>query len=120
MKKLEIVNPGDRSWTRQRFILAFGDMGWTKLLVWANSVDDALDEAVDWIEDHAPGLLCDDEVTEAYEAAIAEGKSEEEAMAEATVDTTCAGNHGRYLNSQHWTIWAENPTREQIKTLQSS
>lgn len=120
MEKIVIVNPSDRSFTKNRYILAFGAYGWTRLMVWANSVDSALDEAVDWIEDNAPGILCDDEVKSAYEEAVSDGKSEEEAMEIAEVDTTVAGNHGRYLHSWEWSILAENPTRAQIKELMAS
>ncbi len=111
------VNGSDRTWTRHRYILAFGAYGWTRLMVWANSLDDALEEAGDWIEEHAPGLFCDEQVREAYEEALTEGKSEEEAQEEAEVDTTsvCSGNH--YLLSWEWMILAEDPSRAQVLEL---
>lgn len=59
------VNSHDKSWTRHRYILWFGAYGWTRLMVWANSVSDALDEAADWMEENAPGLLDDNTVMEA-------------------------------------------------------
>lgn len=117
MSPLVLVNPNEASWTRHRFVLAFGAYGWTQVMVWANSLDDALDEAVDYIADHEPGLLADDAVAEEYERAIAEGKSEGEAQEEATVDTTCAGNNGHYLNSWEWTIVAEDPERDELKAI---
>lgn len=43
--KITLVNPSDKSWTKHRYILSFGAYGWTRLMVWANSVGDALDEA---------------------------------------------------------------------------
>jgi len=109
-----IVNPPDRSWTRHRYVLWFGAYGETRLMVWANSLDDALDEAVDWIVDHAPGLLADESVREEYNRLIAEGKSEDEAQEEAEVDTTTAGNCGNYLNSCEWGITLEDPTRKEL------
>ncbi len=113
-RKLWIVNPVERAWTKSRFILWFGACGPTYLLVYANSLDDALDECVDWLVDHAPGQLADEQVHDEYNRLIAEGKSEEEAMEGAAVDTTCAGNCGNYLNSWEWGIAAENPTRAQL------
>ncbi len=117
MSKIEIVNPRDRDWTRHRYILCFGAYGWTKLMVWANSLDSALDEAVDWIVDNAPGLLADEQVAEEYARAIAEGMSEEEALEEAEVDTTCAGNCGNYILSHEWGVVVEDPTRAQVLEL---
>lgn len=40
---LKLVNPHDRNWTSSRFVLAFGAYGWTVLVCWANSLEDALD-----------------------------------------------------------------------------
>lgn len=111
---LAIVNPGAAP---HRWILAFGAYGWTKLLVWADSLDDALEEAGDWIEAHAPGLFCDEAVNEAYAEARERGLSEEDAQTEAEVDTTsvCSGNHS--LLSHEWCVVAEDPTRAEIKAL---
>lgn len=114
---IAIVNPNDRDWTRHRYVLAFGAYGWTRLLIWANSLDDALEEAGDWIEDHAPGLFCDEAVADAYAEARERGLSEEDAQAEAEQDTTsvCSGNH--YLPSWEWSIVAEDPSRADIKAM---
>ncbi len=118
LRKIVAVNSSDKDWTKHRFVLAFGAYGDTMLLAWANSLDDALDEAVDWIEDHAPGLLADEAVADEYKRLKAEGKSDEEAMEEAEVDTTRAGNHGHYLHSWEWALVAEDPTREQMLELE--
>lgn len=109
-----IVNPNDRSWTRGRYILGFGAFSPTYLMVWANSLDGALDEAIDWIVQFAPGYLCDEQVTEEYQAALAEGLSEEDAIERAEEDTTCGGNCGNRIVSDEWCIVAENPTRKDI------
>mgnify|MGYP001574547708 CR=1 FL=1 len=108
---LTIVNPGAAA---HRWILAFGAYGDTHLMVWADNLNDALDESIDWIADHAPGLLVDDAVHEAYRSGIAEGLDEEAAQDAATVDTTCNGNCGHYINAWEWTIVAEDPSREMI------
>ncbi len=112
------INGSDRDWTRHRYILAFGAYGRTRLMVWANSLENALDEAIDWIVDNKPGLLGDEQVHEAYSEALAEGKSEEEAIEEAEVGTTCGCNEGHYILSWEWTILAEDPTRAQVLELQ--
>lgn len=120
------INASDRDWTRHRYILWFGAYGDTRLMVWANSLDDALDECIDWIADNAPGLLADEQVEEAYKEALAEAlaegldqeEAEERAQDEAMVDTTCGGNCGHYLLSWEWGILAEDPTRADILELQ--
>lgn len=112
-----VVNPGDKHFAKNRWCLAFGAYGSNVLLVWANHLEDALDECIDWIADHAPGLLCVNEVAEAYQRAIAEGKDEETAYTESTVDTICAGNCGNYINSWEVQILAENPDRRTLKEI---
>ena len=108
------VNGGDREYTHSRYILWFGACGPTYLMVWGNSLDDAFGEAIDWIVDNAPGLLCDDEVTEEYYRGLNEGLSEEDAIERAEVDTSAGGNCSNRVNSDDWGIWAENPSREEI------
>jgi hypothetical protein len=115
-KDLVIVNGTDRDWTRGRYVLWFGEISPHYLMVWANGLDSALDKAVDWVADNAPGLLADESVAEEYQAAIAEGLEPEAAFEKASVDTTCAGNNGHYLLSWHWGILFENPSRVEIKS----
>ena len=138
--QIHVVHPpseGGSAWKRDRcrypksrFLLAFGAYGWTKLLVWADHLEDALDEAIDWIADNEPGLLCNDQVAEDYREALArlteenaalpeeERRSEEdlesEAYDESTEDTTCGGNSGDYILSYEWCIMAEDPSREDL------
>ena len=114
---IEIVNPTDRDWTKHRYILAFGAYGWTRLMVGANSLGDAIDESIDWIVDHAPGLLCDEQVTEAYQEAIRAGMSEEKAAEEAAVDTICGGNEGHYILAWECNLIVEDPTRAEVLAL---
>ena len=109
-----LVNPSDRDWTRHRYVLWFGGCGVTNLMIWANGLEDALDEAVDWIAEHAPGYLADESVHEEYNRLIAEGKSEDEAREKAEADTTIAGNAGNYLHSWEWGLTLENPTRKEL------
>jgi hypothetical protein len=131
MEKIIAVNSSDQDWTDHRYILGFGAYGWTRLMVWANSLQDALDESIDWIADHAPGLLCDDQVHEEFRRLRGQEPdengqlslpflSEEEAMQEAEQDTTCGGNYGHYILSHEWCVIAEDPTREEILSLQAA
>lgn len=128
MNKIIPINFSNRHWTSSRFILCFGAYGDTMLMVWANHLDDALDECVDWISENAPGLLCNDEVNEIYRdelgRLLASGMSDENAESEAyetaTQDVTTAGNYGDHILSYEWNIVCENPTREQIKDLRRS
>ena len=117
------VNSHDRQWTRHRYILWFGAYGWTRLMVWANSVSDALDEAADWMEANAPGLLDDSTVMEAYNDLRFDGdqaklpfESDEDLWNEATQDMTPVGD-SHYIASWEWGVDAIDPTRLQIKRL---
>lgn len=114
---LEIVNPGDASWTRHRYVLALGAYGWTRLLIWANSLEDAIDTAAGWCETHAPGLLCDDEVREEFGRAQLDGLSDGEAYERATVDTINTGD-GHYFHSWEVHLMAEDPSRETLLRIQ--
>ena len=114
---ITLVNPTDRDWTKHRYVLALGAYGWTKLMIWANSLEDALDEAIDWASDHAPGLLANDERDEAYREAIESGMPEEEAWDEAHTDLTIGGNCGDAIRSDEWHIVTEDPTRSEILRL---
>jgi len=119
MTNLHIVNPSDKNWTSTRWVILMGAYGWTRCLVWANSLDSALDEAIDWAAENAPGLLCNDLVQEAYDEAIADGHSEEKAWEIATEDTTCGGNCGDRILSHEWS-YIEAPDRETLIRLRDS
>lgn len=134
-----LVNPNDRGWTRHRYVLSLGVYGWTRLMVWANSLGDAFDEAADWAEDHSPGLFCDDHVKEEYDLLIAARvcpfaasrpdlactndeepceRCHETALQEAEVDTFTAGNHSRHIASHDGiNLVAEDPSREDMLRL---
>ncbi len=118
MSTLTLVNPSDKSWTRHRYVLWFGAYGTTRLMVWANSLDDAFDECVDWCVSNAPGLLATQQVHEEYQRLLALGMDDEKAMDEAQVDMSCGGNAGDYVASYEWGIVAEDPTREEILSIQ--
>jgi hypothetical protein len=116
MNTIVVVNGTDRDWTRHRYILWFGAYGWTRAMVWADSLDDALDVACDWLAEHAPGLLADEQVAEEYRLAIAEGLDDEAAGARAAVDATPCGD-GHWILSWEWGVVAEDPTRAEVLAM---
>lgn len=108
---LNIVNP-DRH--LRKYLIFLGAYGWTRLLVFARTWDDAVDEAIDWCVQNAPGLLCTTEVHEEYDRLVERGVDQDEAWEQAALDTVCGGNAGDYLLSWELSI-IENPTREDIQ-----
>lgn len=125
-RKVTLVNPTSKLWREglnrdKAYILWFGTCGPTRLLVYAKSLEDALDECVGWLEDQAPGVFADDIVHEEYQrafhAARAYGVSEEtasqQAMDQAVTDMTiCDGGH--YIPSDEWGLIGEDLTPKQI------
>lgn len=111
-RKITMINRKERYLSA--YVLAFGAYGSTQLLVYAGSLEDALDECVDWIAENAPGLLCDDMVNAEYRLAIAEGCSEDDAHERATADMTCAGNCGNYIASWEWAIVLDRASPREI------
>lgn len=99
------------------YILWFGACGPSKLLVYARHLQDALDECVDYIAEHLPGLLCNEMVEEAYNEAKSRGLSDDQAYDESLCDITTGGNCGDHILSWEWGIVAEDPTPKQIADI---
>jgi len=112
-----IINPIDRSWTRRKFVLHFGAYGRTTLVAYADHLGDALDHCIDWAVGNAPGLICDDEVNEAYREAVELGASEADAYDQAAADTYCGGNCGNHILASEWGITAEDPSRAEMMAI---
>lgn len=112
-----IVNPGDRDWTKGRFLVSIGCPWSRHYLVWASSYEDAIDEVVDHVAEYAPSLLANDIVEEEYQRAITEGLGHDEAYERATEDVICAGNAGDYLLSYEVAM-TKDPSRSYLKRLQ--
>jgi hypothetical protein len=129
-REIVLVNPSYRDWTRHNYVLWFGAVGTTVLRVWANSLDDAIEEAAGWLADHAPGHVmahwgeehialvrevCEEEGIafpapgEAPDAAFYESCE----RAEADLTYTESG----YLTSYEWGILAEDPDRADLDAL---
>ena len=124
MPKIKLVNSTSKTcregWHRNRerpWILWFGAYGSTRLLVYARHLQDALDECIDWIAEHAPGLLYNDQVAEAYQECIDQGMTQEQAWDESQTDMTCAGNCGDFIASWEWGIVAEDPSPAEIAAI---
>lgn len=112
--QLYLANPTDSVWTTQRYLFSFGAYGSTRVLAWGNYLGEALDAAVDALQDAGmDGIFCDEQVAEAYKEAMAEGLEEDEAHDRALNDVTTAGNNGRHILSWEWNV-LENPSREII------
>ena len=116
-RRITYINANDKDWTSHQFVLCFGAYGTIWLLVNANHLSNALDECIDWLAENAPGLLCDEQVAEAYNEAIAAGKTEEKAYNEALTDVTTGGNCGNHIMSWEWSIAAEDPTSAELVAL---
>lgn len=123
---VHVVNPGERTYTRSRFVLTFGAYGATYCYVWADCLDDALECAAEWLLKHAPGHIMAHD-SEALQALVREAADElglpdddvdhqdwGRAYEAATVDMTYT--ESGYLRSWEWGIAWENPTRKQLMT----
>jgi hypothetical protein len=115
--RIVLVNADDHYLWKHTYVLAFGAYGDTILMAYANSLDNALDECIDWLAERAPGHIIDAQVEEAYHQARNEGLSEEEAQERAEEDTTVGGNYGQHIISAEWSIVAEDPTEEQLAEI---
>jgi hypothetical protein len=113
------VNGVERQWAKNRYIFWFGAAGPIYLMAWGRGMEDALEACVDWLEDNAPGIFCDEMMKEEYDRAIAEGKTEEEATEAAEIDVTVFGHSGYHgILSDEWGICMENPTRAEVLEFQ--
>lgn len=129
--KINVANASDRSWTRQSFVLWFGQCAPTYVLVYANDLDSALELAADWLADNAPGHLLkhsDPELQTLYAEACHElygvelpapfgciDERQASAYEQATADLTYT--EAGYLTSYEWGIVAENPTKAHLIAL---
>lgn len=133
-RQIVIVNPSDRGYTRHRYVLWAGPL---YLMIWADDLESASEIMCDHLVEHAPGLLCDEQVEELYREKMAEieaeegplpalaparareeEKRQERAREYAESDTTCFGHDGiHYIASDEWGISLEDPEREELLAL---
>lgn len=117
---LIVVNHDSQPFTDHSYVLRFGgftEAGATYLLIYADSLGDALDEFIDWIREERPDSLADEQVTEQYNENIAAGMSEHDAISDAESDTTQGGNYGNYIHSEDWSLVAEDPSEESLQKI---
>lgn len=127
MSKITAINSYAKGYTHNRYLIGLGAYGWTILLVYANNLEDAIEECADWCHDNAPGLFCDDQVAEEYNRCIAASKMnadyaeradeyESEAYEQSTTDTiACDGGH--YFLSWEVHLISENPSRLELLAI---
>jgi hypothetical protein len=104
--------------TNPHYFLAFGrDMG------------DALDQVIDWIAEHVPGLLANEEVYDRRDKAEIELRLNPDMWEEdirdsahnaATEGFICGGNEGDFIASENVCCILENPTRQAIIAFRDS
>lgn len=123
--EITVVNPRDRPGARHRhgvhtYILWFGQGQQHLLMAYARSLDDALDECIDWLEDqNIPDIFADADIAEYQQELLASGEAEneEDAYEMATDGVTHGGNHGRMLRDDDWGLRAEDPSPAQINEI---
>lgn len=105
----------NRGYSNERHLVRITSGAFTVMnfLVWGHG-EECIDQVVDYLAEHAPGLLDTDYVNEEMERLMAEGLTDSTAYERAAVDMICAGNCCDYISSEtvHFT-W--NPIREDIK-----
>lgn len=133
MARIAVANPTDRDMTRgpggtwQTYLFSFGAYGDTRVLAYGSSMDDALEEAAEWLAEHAPGHLIgrgSDELNELVAEAREEWVNDHERYPDeeemhdvfdrATADLTYT--EAGYLTSYEWTV-RENPTKAELVAL---
>lgn len=126
--KLLYVNPGNRTYDRHMFILWFGHFTTERYVIYANSLEDALDEGIDYIAEESPGLLANTAVQEEYERLRVEWEkthgrdydpegNDYVLETEAEEDTTSGGNAGDRIASDEWGIVAEDPSDDELREI---
>lgn len=105
------------------FVLTFqGDY----LVIYAGSLDNAIDEMIDWVAENHPDELVDDQVNEAFRTALEANEIDPDsdldwddddvqaAQQEAEADTTQGGNNAHYINSDDWSIVSDGASHSDL------
>ena len=130
-REIVLVNPAERDYARHSYVLFFGAYGDTHLMVWTDSLEDAIEECAAWLAEHAPGHVmrewsdehkdlireaCQERGVEwpaGFEALDDERKWEICDAAEADLTRTESG----FLTSYEWGISAEDPDRADLMAM---
>ena len=114
--RLIVVNPDEVGQTKHSYVIQIADRF---LLVYADDEGDALDEVIDYIDDHEEtlgGLLADGIYDERLDEYRQEGMDDDLAFEKASDGLILGGNHGRYVDATEVHITAD-PSREQLYEL---
>lgn len=124
-----MINPKERTHYDGAFVLAFGAYGSTYLHVYAESLDDAIEQCAAWLADHMPGHIMkewDEDhtalVREACEerglvyppAAGADLESEGYYAAQEDAEADLTRTESGFLTSHEWTVVLEDPSVEDL------
>ena len=119
----------DDFYSNKAWVLHFGAYGDTKVLVWADSLGDALESAADVLP---PGIFCDEQIAEEFERLKVEAAEDpanldpdnptdllddvlDRLREESEVD--CTYTESGYIASCEWGCTFEDPTLDDIKSL---
>lgn len=117
----EIANPTDHDWTSGLFALTFGAVGTTYVLAWANSADDALEEAADYLEEAGKSgyFVPEDVMRQHYEEAKAElGEGAEEDAVHQKAEEDLTYTEAGYIPSHEW--WVNEASPELVKLAKAA
>lgn len=130
-RRVTMINPTCKRWHEHSYVLQFGAYGWTQLHVYADSLEDALEECAEWLADHAPGLIVKSDSAE-YNELMAEACAERNLPwpipenagpgfayepyhdAEDAAMTDHTRTEYGWIPSWEWGIALEDPTTEQL------
>lgn len=110
-----VANPLDRDWTGRLWAFTFGAIGSVRVFVWERNLDDALEVAMDWCADNAPGLFVSLDLADAAAELGLDSNTEDHDEAEriyeyATRDLTVV-SHTTYGNGldaiPSWEWWVD-------------
>lgn len=118
-----LVNPIDvDAWqTPDLYALQFGAYGTTRLLVWADHLENAIEPAAEWLATYAPGhISTEDHVQQLMREVLEEepGLDEEAAYEKATADLYYT--ESGYLTSYEWHAHGVNPSEELYKAAKEA
>lgn len=101
----EVANPGEEAFTERLWAFQFGSSGTARVLVWADSIEDGLEKATEYLRDHGkPGYFeSDDSMKERYEEALREVGGDEEKAHEKAEEGLTYTESG-YVPSHEWWV----------------
>lgn len=127
MRKINVINPRERTWTKRNVLFAFGACAPTYVLVYGNSLEDCLEDAASWLAEHAPGHIIAHD-SDALRDLMGEACRDlgvnpaepgspdyDAAWEQATADLTYT--EAGYLTSYEWFIVGENMTPAKLRAF---